>query len=136
MADIVITPASVLAGSNAAVVHGAAGEAITAGQVVYQNSTTKKWMLADNDSATAAVRQAQGIALNGASDSQPIAVQKSGDITIGGTLTAGVSYYLSATPGGMAPYADILAGDYVVLLGMSKSTTVLALDISYTGVAL
>ncbi|RVO41359.1 hypothetical protein CN093_08845 [Sinorhizobium meliloti] len=136
MADIVITPASVLAGSNAAVVHGAAGEAITAGQVVYQNSTTKKWMLADNDSATAAVRQAQGIALNGASDGQPIAVQKSGDITIGGTLTAGVSYYLSATPGGIAPYADILAGDYVVLLGMSKSTTVLALDISYTGVAL
>ncbi|RVI58532.1 hypothetical protein [Sinorhizobium meliloti] len=136
MADIVITPASVIAGSNAAVTHGTAGEAITAGQVVYQNASTKKWMLADNDSATAAVRQASGIALNGASLDQPIAVQKSGDITIGGTLVAGVSYYLSATPGGIAPYADILAGDYVCLLGMSKSTTVLALDISYTGVAL
>lgn len=136
MADIVITPGSVIAGSNAAVVHGTAGATITAGQVVYQAATDKKWKLADNDSVTAEVRQAQGVALNSASDGQPVAVQKSGDITIGGTLTAGVSYYLSATPGGIAPYADIASGDYVCLLGMSKSTTVLALDISYTGVAL
>jgi hypothetical protein len=136
MADITITAASVLPGSNAAVVHGTAGATITAGQVVYQAANDKKWKLADNDSATAEIRIATGIALNGASDGQPIAVQKSGDITIGGTLTAGVSYFLSSTPGGIAPYADIASGDYVCLLGMSKSTTVLALDISYTGVAL
>jgi hypothetical protein len=136
MSDLVVTAANVIAGSNATVEHGTAGATITAGQVVYKAATDKKWKLADNDSTTAEVRQATGIALNSASNGQPISVQKSGDIAIGGTLTAGVSYYLSATPGGIAPYADIASGDYVCLLGMSKSTTVLALDISYTGVSL
>lgn len=136
MTDIVITAANVLAGSNATIDHGTAGATITAGQVVYRDSSDKKWKLADNDSATAEIREATGIALNGASNGQPIAVQKAGPITVGGTLTAGVSYYLSATPGGICPYADIASGNYVCLLGMSTSTSVLKLDITYTGVAL
>lgn len=136
MADLTVTAASVLPGSNAAVVQGTAGETITAGKVVYQSSTTKKWMLADSNSATAEVRQAQGIALNGASLNQPISVQKSGDITTGATMTAGVAYYLSDTPGGICPVADVGSGEYVCLLGVTKSTTVLALDIQYSGVAL
>lgn len=136
MVDIVVTPASVLPGSNATVDHGTSGATITAGQVVYKDSADKKWKLADNDSATAEIREATGIALNGASAGQPIAVQKAGLITVGGTLTAGVAYYLSATPGGICPVADIASGDYVCLLGVSTSTTVLKLDISYSGVAL
>lgn len=136
MADLTVTAASVLPGSNAAVVQGTAGETITAGKVVYQSSTTKKWMLADSNSATAEVRQAQGIALNGASLNQPISVQKSGDITTGATMTAGVALYLSDTPGGICPVADVGSGEYVCLLGVTKSTTVLALDIQYSGVAL
>jgi hypothetical protein len=43
-------------------------------------------MLADSDSATAEARKPTGIALNGAALNQPLAVQKSGDITAGGTL--------------------------------------------------
>ncbi len=137
MTDISITAANVAAGSNALTVHGTAGEAITAGQVVYQAATSKKWLLADNDSATTEVRQAEGIALNTAgADGQPITVQKSGLITVGGTLTAGTAYYLSGSPGGIAPLADVGSGDYVVLLGLATSTTVLDLDIQYSGVAL
>lgn len=137
MVDIVVIPASVLPGYNATVDHGTSGATITAGQVVYKDSSDKKWKLADNDSATAEIREATGIALNGASNGQPIAVQKAGLITVGGTMTAGAAHYLSSTPGGVTgTYADIASGDYVCLLGMSKSTTVLALDISYTGVAL
>lgn len=136
MSDLSITAASVISGANAVVQRGSAGGTVTAGQTVYLDPTTKKWSLADSNSATVAQRQAGGIALHGASLNQPIAVQTSGDITIGATLTAGSPYYLSATAGAIMPAADLTTGDYVCLLGLAKSTTVLALDIQFPGVAL
>ena len=136
MADITITPANVIAGSTASIASGTAGETIAAGQAVYLSSTTKKWMLADSNSATSEARQAKGIALNGASLNQPVSVQTSGDITIGGTLVAGSAYYLSETPGGIQPAADLAAGEYVCQLGLAKSTTILALNIQFPGVSL
>lgn len=138
MTDISITAANVIAGSNATIRHGTAGATITAGQVVYlDQATTGRWKLADGDSASAESRAGAvaGIALNGASDGQPIAVQTAGDITIGGTLTAGDPYYLSGTAGGICPAADVTGGVYNTLLGLASSATVLALDIQYSGVA-
>lgn len=136
MVDLAVTAASVAVSSNAVRENGTAGEAITAGQAVYKAAATGRYMLADNNSATAEVRQAIGIALNGAAAGQPLAIQKSGDIVIGATLVPGTDYYLSDTPGGIGPRADIAAGEYVCLLGLAKSTTVLALDIQYPGVSL
>lgn len=136
MADITLTPANVVAGADSSAVTGVAGETIAAGKAVYLSSTTKKWMLADSNSATAEARKAKGISLNGASLNQPIAVHKAGDITIGGTLVAGTAYYLSDTPGGICPLADVGAGEYLCLLGLAKSTTVLAVDIQFPGVSL
>jgi hypothetical protein len=136
MADLSITAANVIAGSNAVIQRGAAGGTVTAGQPVYLDPTTKKWTLADSNSATPAQRQAGGIALNGAALNQPIAVETGGDITIGAALTPGSPYYLSANPGGIMPAADLTSGDYVCLLGLAKSTTVLAIDIQFPGVAL
>lgn len=135
MTDISITAANVVAGENSSRDNGSAGEAITAGQPVYK-AATGKWMLADSNSATAAARKAGGIALNGAALNQPLAVHKAGDITIGGTLTAGVAYYLSDTPGGICPVADVGAGEYVCLLGIAKSASVLSVGIQFPGVAL
>jgi hypothetical protein len=136
LADLVLTASDIIAGSNSAQVHGTAGETIVAGKAVYQNTTTKKWMLADSNSATAAARQAAGIALNGASDGQPISVHKSGDLTVGAVLTAGQAIYLSDTAGGLCPLADVGAGEYVCLIGLAKSTSVLAVDIQFPNVAL
>lgn len=136
MTDIVITAANVVAGADAVRDSGSAGEAIAAGQAVYRSSATNKWMLADNNSATAEARKATGIALNGAALNQPLMVQKSGDITIGGAIVAGAAYYLSDTPGGICPVADVGAGESVCLLGLAKSTSVLALNIQYPGVEL
>ncbi len=136
MADLSITAASVIPGANAVIEHGTAGETITAGQAVYKDTATGKYMKADANSATAAGRQARGIALNGASDGQPLTIQRSGDITLGAVLTPGTDYYLSDTPGGIAPRADIGAGEYVCLLGLAKTTSVLALDIQFPNVAL
>ena len=136
MANLVITAASVLAAADASSSAGQAGEAITAGQAVYLSSTTKKWMLADSNSATVEARQAKGIALNSAAINQPLSVHRSGDITLGAVLTPGVAYYLSDTPGAICPVADIGSGEYVCLLGLAKSTPVLAVDIQFPNVAL
>ena len=136
MTDISITAANVLAGTNSTHKSGTSGATITAGQVVYLEDSSNTWKLADNNSATAAVRTAQGIALNGASAGQPLFVLTGGDITIGGTLTAGVAYYLSDTPGGICPVADVGSGEYSCLLGMATSASVLSVAIKYSGVAL
>lgn len=134
-ADLTVTAASVLAGSNAVTEHGTAGATITAGQLVYRDSSTGKYLKADSNGASAEIRTPRGVALNGASDGQPLAIARSGDVTAGATMTAGVAYYLSDTPGGICPLADVGTGEYVVLLGLAKSTTVLAVDIQYSGVS-
>lgn len=135
MADISITAANVVAGSDATIERGTAGATITAGQAVYKDSTGK-WQLADANSASELARRARGIALHAAANNQPLAVQTAGDITIGATITAGLAYYLSDTPGGICPVADIGSGEYVCLLGLSKSTTVLTIDIQFPNVSL
>ena len=136
MADISITAANVVKGSNAVVEPGTAGATITAGQVVYKDAADGKYKLADADSATAAAKAPRGIALNGASDGQPLSIIRSGDVTIGATLTPGTAYYLSPVAGGIAPLADVASGDDVVLLGLAESASVLAVDIQITGVTL
>jgi hypothetical protein len=136
MTDITITAANVVASSGATRERGTAGATITAGQIVYLDPTTNRYGLADSNSGTAAVRQARGIALNGASSGQPLEILKAGDITIGGTLTAGVAYYLSDTPGGLCPVADVGSGEYSCIMGIAVSATVLRVGIQYSGVAM
>ncbi|TPN43212.1 hypothetical protein [Mesorhizobium sp. B1-1-7] len=135
MADLVITPANVVAGTNAGTDSASAGEVIAAGDQIYLNSTTKKLMLADSNSATAEARKAIGTALNGGALNQPIKYQKSGDITPGAALTPGAAYYLSDAPGKICPAADVGAGEYVCLIGLAKSASVLTLDYQFPGVA-
>lgn len=134
MADLSVTPSNVIAGTNSTRDHGTAGETITAGKAVFLNATTNKWMLSDNNGT--GTRTVHGIALNGASLNQPLAIHKSGDITIGATLTPGTAYYLSATAGGICPVADLDAGMDPVLIGIAKSASVLAVDIQDPGVTL
>lgn len=136
MADLSITVANVAAGSGAVVVAGTAGATITAGQVVYLDTTANTFKLADCNSATAAVRSPYGIALHGSLSGQPLSVQRSGSLTLGATMTAGVVYYLSGTPGGVRPVADNTTGDYPSVLGIATSTTVLKMGILESGVAL
>ncbi|TPN79968.1 hypothetical protein [Mesorhizobium sp. B1-1-2] len=135
MTDLSITAANVIAGANTPTDGGIAGETITAGQQIYRSSVTNKIMKADSNSATVEARRAIGTALNGAALDQPVDFQKDGDITIGATLTPGVAYYLSDTPGGICPVADVGAGEYVCLVGLAKSASVLSLDYQFPGVS-
>lgn len=136
MADLVITATSVVAGGNARKVTHPAGATITAGQTVYLDSAAGTVKLADCDSGTAALRSPLGIALNGGATGQPIEVLKSGNITIGATVTAGVAYYLSGTAGGICPVADLGSGDYPTFLGFATSASVIDVRIVESGVAL
>ncbi|MGR9056076.1 hypothetical protein ACU8NH_09220 [Rhizobium leguminosarum] len=139
MADLTITAANVVAGASAQTKTGTAGATIAAGDIVYLDSTTTgKWQLADSDSASAEARGQTsniGIALNSAALNQPIVVQTSGPVTLGAVLTAGQALYLSDTPGKLCPVADITGGDYYTLIGLAASTSVLNIDVQYSGVA-
>lgn len=136
MADLTVTAAScVVSGTGQKRFSGTAGETIAAGKAIVLDPTTKKYLLADANSATAALRTAEGIALNSASLNQPVNGISEGDLTLGATMTANTPYYLSDTPGGICPIADIGTGEYLCQLGISKSTTVLSVSVRKTGVA-
>jgi hypothetical protein len=135
MVDVVVTPANCIASANAKKINGIAGATILAGQTVYRDTTTKKFGLADADSATENVRTLFGIALHGASLNQPLTVMTEGDVTIGGTLVQGLVYCLSNTPGGIMPSADLSAGEYTTVIGPAISTTVLRVKLNAAGVA-
>lgn len=136
MTDLSVTVASVVPSSNARQEVGISGETIAQGKSIYKSSTTGKWMLADANSATAEARAATAVALTGSSLNQPIVVQTGGKLTIGATMTAGLQYYLSDTPGGICPVGDIGAGEYVCLVGLAVSTTEMDLNFKYSGVSL
>lgn len=135
MTDLSITAGNVVAGSGATTVNGTAGAAITAGQAVYHDTTTDTWKLADSNSATVAARTPGGISLNGASSGQPMVILTGGPVTIGATMTASLAYYLSDTPGGICPVADVGAGEYTTVIGLAQSTTVLLVDFVSSGAA-
>lgn len=136
MVDLAITPANVVAGGSANKETGIAGATITAGQVVYKEAATGQFKLADSNSATAEVRNPYGIALHASLAGQPLSVITSGDVIIGATIVAGVLYYLSDTPGGIQPIADVAAGEQVSAIGYGTSTTNLSVRIVNTGVTL
>ncbi len=135
MADISVTDTAVLASSGANVDRGGtAGATVTAGKVVYRDAADSKLKLSDaNGTGT---RQIDGIALNGASDGQPLAIAKGGDVTMNAVLTPGTPYFLSGTAGGICPEADVATGMQKIQIGIAKSTSVLHVAIQDTGVTL
>lgn len=108
----------------------AAGGTITAGQVVRLSSSSV--VAAVND--TSANAAAYGIALNGGGSGQPISVQKTGDITIGGTVAVGKIYALG-TAGGIIPVDDVAGGEFITIIGVGISATAIRLSIKPGGVA-
>lgn len=122
MADISITAANVIPSANAKTVRKAAAETITAGQVVYLNSSGNVAKADANLSAAAAT--VYGIAANGGGAGQLITVVKEDPaLVIGATVAIGDILILSATAGGICPAADLASGHYGTVLGIAISTT-------------
>lgn len=135
MAAIAITAANCLqvTGTNEWVT---AGDTITAGDLMYVASDGDYELAQANAASTDAV---YGIALNNASDGQPLCVQTKGQITIGGTVVRGVIYCLDdAVAGAIVPWADLSAdnSDYLTMIGPAISGTVIDVAIKITGVTL
>lgn len=141
MADITITPANVVAGSNASIRNdGYARETITAGMAVYYDSATSGWKkaLANGTAAQSGNGVAFGIALNGASSGQPLSVDTgdSAGISIGGTTVVGTIYVVSAAAaGGICPWADLASTNYVTILGIGQSSNKIQLVGNASGIA-
>jgi hypothetical protein len=132
MADLSITAANVQQASGADLVQGIAGEAITAGQSVYLNSSSKL-MRAQHD-GTAAEAAAKGIAVTSAPGAdQPLVYQRAGNIDLGATLVVGESYAVGAGLGGIAPVSDLATADYVTHLGIATSASNLKMGINVSG---
>lgn len=128
-AAISVTAGNVVAGEGTKE-QRTAGGTITAGQAV-RLSTSAVIAAANDSSANAAV---YGIALNGGSSGQPIVVQTTGDITIGGTVAVGKVYVLG-TSGGIIPVDDVAGSEYITIIGVGISATVIRLSIKAGGVA-
>jgi len=127
-ADVSITAASVKP-SSAAILRRdwTAGEALTAGQLVYRSSSDFKIYKADCDSGTAGIRDCIGIAVTSAAADGPVVVcLEDPALTLGGTAANGTVYCLSATAGGICPLADITTGGYVTVVGVGSTTAVIA----------
>lgn len=136
MADLSVTVAQVLPDTTGTYLDGIAGAAITAGQAVYVDSTTRTVKLADAN-ASALTAAAKGIALHGALTGQPIRAQRTGTPTIGAAAApvVGTIYVVSATAGGICPAADLATGHYVTILGVGVTGNKLKMSINVTATA-
>lgn len=129
--DVSITASAVVPSANARIATAPCGATITAGQLIYLDSTDtdaqgrSKAKLADCNSATAAVRSVAGIAINSASAGQEVSyVYYDPALVIAASgLTANTIYVLSATAGGLAPAADVTTGWYLSVVAVAKSGT-------------
>jgi hypothetical protein len=134
MADLVITPANVIAGAGATLQSSYAGVAIAAGQVIYINPADSKAYLAVAN-GTAQQATVAGIALNGAAVGQPVWYITAGPLNVGTVLSQGKLYVLSgAVAGNIAPTGDLAAGWRTSLLGYAVVTSQLQVGLVVTGI--
>lgn len=125
--DLSITAGSLIPSTSAVMRSGTAGVAITAGQLVYKDTADGKLKLADANGASALIRTPIGMAAASAGIGQPLRyIVSDPDLTIGGTVSNGAAYVLSATPGGIAPIADQTTGWVPCLVAIGISSTKVA----------
>jgi len=135
MSDIVITPADVGLVSAVSGVFVQFGEAVSAGETVYLDSTSGKYYLADADDSAKDSVAGVVISAGGAADGYGYIANGTGVVlTIGGTTTAGQVYVLSNTAGGIMPESDLTTGQYVSVVGVGDTGNKLVLGINNSGV--
>ena len=131
MADVTTTPADAGIGTGTTVKTGwIAGAAIAALDVVYKNTSTGKYELADN--TTSAKATVAGIAITKAAADQPFVAVTAGPV-YGFTLLEGKGYELSSTGGKVADAGDAGSTDFGVSLGSAQTTGILFLAIANSG---
>jgi hypothetical protein len=127
MSDLTQTPANVLAGNPSITGYGLAGAAIVAGNSIYLNTDGYWYPAQANSTSTVAGGLQCAIALDSAPGAaQPFTYQRSGQINLGATLAIGQVYVVAAdNAGAIAPYSDLASGNYVTVLGVAVSSSLL-----------
>ena len=120
MADLTVTPASVIPSANAVIAIGTAGATIVAGQTLYvdtANSNVLKLYDADGSALTSTMA---GIALGGAASGQQVRyVTQDPALVLGCTMAVGDTLWGSDTPGGLTvTEAELEAGDFKTVVGI------------------
>lgn len=136
MADLAPTAANVVKTTDTTVVSGTAGTTITAGMSVYSKAADSNKIYPADANVTTVEAVCVGIALNSASAGQPVSYASGGSVTLG-TVTggaAGLVVVVSATAGGLAPDADISAGQYLTVVGVLTSATVIKIALNVTNI--
>lgn len=134
MADLTITAANVLVTSNTTTQRVQAGEAVTAGQVVYQKTSDSKYYKTDVTTGSEESKAA-GVAVTpaGAADDYFL-IATAGDIETGGTMTVNEVYVVSAS-GAVSPASDLTSGDYGTIVYIAKSAAIGTLVLTATEAA-
>ena len=134
MGNITVTAANVATVGIANVVEGQAAAAITAGQVVYKNTSGTRALAQSDGTAIESGTLGLGIAVNSAPGvGQRFDIQISGQFNPGGTAASGVVYAVSATAGLIALASDISSGQYMSILGVGASAAAINLSIYASG---
>ncbi len=134
MAVVVVTAAEVLPTANTKTETHLAGMTLTAGVPVYKKAADANALWAC-DADTEAEAVCVGITLGGAANGQYVTIAVSGNIDPGFTATIGETYIVSDEVGKIHAVADILAGDYVTVLGIATSASDLKLGLLVSGTA-
>ena len=135
MANLTITAANVgISGSDTRIKSVIVSEAVTQGQGVYYDTATNKYTRATAGDVVAKA-DARGIVLTPAGADGQCVIATGGLVIAGATLAVGTVYVVSATVGLIAPIADMTTGDFVTILGVAKTTSVLELAINASGTA-
>lgn len=135
MANLVLTATGVLwTGRKERAV---AGGTVTRGMIV-SKTTSGTWVAATNVSATLSGTLGIAVCLSDAANGQDIIIGlDEGVLTLGGAVaTVGVNYYVGDSAGGIAPVADLGAGEFVTSVGVALTTSTIQVDFNVSGVAL
>lgn len=140
MANLSITASQVLTdlGQPATYEQGVAGEAISAGDLVYLDAATGNYLLTDANDLSPVLADVRGMALNTAAANQPLRIQRTGRLTLGAGAApvVGQLYVASATAGKSAPASDLASGWHSTLVFVGYPTNQIQFTIIATGQAL
>lgn len=123
MANLTITTASVELSDDSVPQFGVAGEPLSAGQTVRLNSADRRWYKAISSSVVGS-SESTAIVILGAATGGQIGLCLGGSYVVGATLALNTLYVVSATVGLICPIVDLVTGNWVSPLFVSKSTTV------------
>lgn len=135
MADLSIVAADVVqAATGVTAVSKIAGAAVAAGEPCYLDVADSNKAKPADANASLPTATVAGIALNSAAANQPVQLMTEGELTVSAVLTVGKWYVLSANAGKICPVADLASGHYSTLIGYAKTTSILVLKLTNSGV--